>query len=51
LRVIGTLGVLLLGKRAENLSTIKPLLDSSGKNGFRMSANLHDQVFRDAGEF
>jgi predicted nucleic acid-binding protein len=51
LRVIGTLGVLLLGKRAEHLSTIKPLLDSLGKNDFRMSANLYDQVLRDAGEF
>lgn len=51
LRVIGTLGVLLLGKRAEHLSIIKPLLDSLGKNDFRMSANLYDQVLRDAGEF
>lgn len=39
LPVIGTLGVLLLGKRAAHLSAIKPLLDS-----------LYDQVLRDAGE-
>jgi predicted nucleic acid-binding protein len=51
LRVIGTLGVLLLGKRAEYLSAIKPLLDSLGQNDFRMSANLYDQDLCDAGEF
>jgi uncharacterized protein len=51
LRVIGTLGVLLLGKRAEHVSTLKPLLDSLRANDFRMSASLYDQVLRDAGEF
>jgi predicted nucleic acid-binding protein len=50
LRVIGTLGVLLLGKRAEHLSTIKSLLDSLREHDFRMSASLYDQVLRDAEE-
>jgi len=50
LRVIGTLGVLLLGKRAEHLSAIKPLLDGLRENDFRMSDTLYDQVLRDAGE-
>ena len=50
LRVIGTLGVLLLGKRAEHLSTIKPLLDSLREHDFRMSNSLYDQVLRDAGK-
>ena len=50
LRVIGTLGVLLLGKRAEHLSAIKPLLDGLRENDFRTSDTLYDQVLRDAGE-
>ena len=50
LRVIGTLGVLLLGKRAKHLATIKPLLDSLREHDFRMSNSLYDQVLRDAGE-
>lgn len=50
LHVIGTLGVLLLGKRTNHLSTIKPLLDSLRENDFRMSANLYNQVLHDAGE-
>jgi predicted nucleic acid-binding protein len=50
LRVIGTLGVLLLGKRARHLSALKPLLDNLRERDFRMSAALYDQVLRDAGE-
>ena len=50
LSVIGTLGVLLLGKRAAHLSAIKPLLDSLREHDFRMSSSLYDQVLRDAGE-
>ena len=50
LRIIGTLGVLLLGKRTAHLSTVKPLLDSLRENSFRMSDSVYDQVLRDAGE-
>jgi predicted nucleic acid-binding protein len=50
LRVIGTLGVLLLGKRTNHLPTIKPLLDNLREHDFRMSAALYAQVLRDAGE-
>ena len=50
LRVIGTLGVLLLAKRAAHLSAIKPLLDSLHDHDFRMGASLYDQVLRDANE-
>ncbi|MCX5977018.1 MAG: DUF3368 domain-containing protein [Coprothermobacterota bacterium] len=50
LRVIGTLGVLLLGKRTGHLSAIKPLLDNLRENDFHMSANLCNQVLHDAGE-
>ena len=50
LPVIGTLGVLLLGKRAELLAAIKPLLDSLRENDFSVSDSLYDQVLRDAGE-
>ena len=50
LSVIGTLGVLLLGKRAAHLSAIKPLLNVLRENDFRMSNSLYDQVLRDAGE-
>ncbi|MCI0475160.1 MAG: DUF3368 domain-containing protein [Anaerolineales bacterium] len=50
LRVMGTLGVLLLGKRANHLSALKPLLDELRERDFRMSAALYAQVLRDAGE-
>jgi hypothetical protein len=50
LRVIGTLGVLLLGKRSGRLSTLKPFLDSLREHGFHMSADLYGQVLRDVGE-
>ena len=50
LRVIGTLGVLLLGKHAKYVSTIKPLLDKLIEHDFRMGASLYDQVLRDANE-
>lgn len=50
LRVTGTLGTLLLGKRSSYLPALKPLLDHLRAHDFRMSANLYAQVLRDAGE-
>ena len=50
LPVIGTLGVLLLGKRTNHLSTIKPLMDNLREHDFCMSDSLYDQVLRDADE-
>jgi predicted nucleic acid-binding protein len=50
LRVIGTLGVLLMGKTAGHGSALKPLLDNLRESGFRMSAELYKQVLQDAEE-
>jgi predicted nucleic acid-binding protein len=50
LTVIGTLGILLLGKRAGFLETIRPSLDMLRRDGFHMSAELYDQVLQSAGE-
>lgn len=50
LRVIGTLGVLLLGKQAGHIAAIKPLLDRLHERDFRMGTDLYERVLRDAGE-
>lgn len=50
LQVIGTLGVLLLGKKTGRLATIKPLLDRLHELDFHMSTDLYEQVIQDAGE-
>jgi uncharacterized protein len=50
LRVIGTLGVLLMAKRAGHIELIKPMLDALHENGFRMSADLYAQVLKEANE-
>ena len=50
LHAIGTLGLLLLGKRTHHLSAVKPLLDKLRERGFHMSGSLYDQVLRDAQE-
>lgn len=50
LNVIGTLGVLLLGKQNKHISTIQPSLERLRERGFRMSNDLYEQVLKDAGE-
>ena len=50
LRVIGTLGVLLMGKQAGHITAVRPLLDHLLTFGFRMSTDLYEQVLKDANE-
>lgn len=50
LRVIGTLGVLLLGKQAGQIAAVRRLLDRLQERNFRMSTDLYKQVLKDAGE-
>ncbi|HEY0602678.1 MAG TPA: DUF3368 domain-containing protein [Herpetosiphonaceae bacterium] len=48
--VIGTVGVLLLAKRAQLLSAIRPSLDALLLHDFRISQRLYEQVLIDADE-
>ena len=50
LTIMGTLGVLLLGKKTGRLTTLKPHLEQLRQTGFRMSTTLHAQVLLAAGE-
>jgi hypothetical protein len=50
LPVIGTLGVLLLGKQAGHLAVIKPLLERLRDLDFHLSTDLYEKVIQDAGE-
>jgi len=50
LRIMGTLGVLLLAKRQQLLSEVKPLLDQLLAVGFYADDELVQQVLEAAGE-
>jgi predicted nucleic acid-binding protein len=50
LRVIGTLGILLLAKRAGLIATVRPLVDAVMAQGFRLSLELYRDVLELAGE-
>ena len=50
LPIIGTLGMLLAGKRKGLLLTIKPLIDGLLACDFRVSADLYEQILLDADE-
>jgi uncharacterized protein len=50
LPVIGTLGVLLAGKRRGFLSAIRPCVDALVNIGFRIAPDLYERVLGDAGE-
>ena len=50
LPIIGTLGVLLMGKRRGILPAMKPYLDRLIEFGFHISPALYERVLRDAGE-
>jgi uncharacterized protein len=50
LTVIGTLGLLLLGKQDGHLAAIEPLLEKLRSLGFYMSIDLYAEVLRTAGE-
>ena len=48
--VIGTVGVVLLAKRANLLPAIRPSLDALLQHDFRISQRLYEQALSDAGE-
>jgi len=50
LPVIGTLGVLLAGKRRGFLSAVRPCVDALVNVGFRIAPDLYQRVMTDAGE-
>ncbi|MEK7328125.1 MAG: DUF3368 domain-containing protein [Chloroflexota bacterium] len=50
LQIIGTLGVLLLGKQAGHVAAIKPLIERLRDLDFHMSTDLYQQVIKDTGE-
>ncbi|MBI4632000.1 MAG: DUF3368 domain-containing protein [Chloroflexi bacterium] len=50
LNVIGTLGILLLGKQNKHITLIQPTLNRLRERGFRMSNDLYEQVLKDASE-
>lgn len=50
LPAIGTLGILLAGKRQGLLGELKPCLDGLLAHDFRIAPSLYAQVLRDAGE-
>lgn len=50
LTVIGTLGVLVEGKRRGIVSTIRPLLEQLIANGRYLAPELVDRVLRSVGE-
>ncbi len=50
LPVVGTVGILLVAKRASLIPQVRPLLDTLIEKGFRVSAALRDRVLADAAE-
>src|SRR5437764_458255 len=50
LPLVGTLGVLLAAKQAGILPAVGPVIDDMIRQGRRVSARLHAQVLRAAGE-
>lgn len=50
LRVIGTIGLLLAGKRRGRVDAIRPLLDTLEARGFRLSSNVRATALQAAGE-
>ena len=50
LRLVGTLGVLLMAKEAGLLPTVKPILDKLRQSEFRVSDRVYQNVLAKAGE-
>jgi uncharacterized protein len=48
--LIGTLGIVVAGKRRGLLPEVRPLLDALGATGFHVASDLMRQVLDDAGE-
>lgn len=50
LPVLGTLGVLLAGKRRGFLPAVRPCIDALVNLGFRIAPDLYERIVADAGE-
>ncbi|HKZ83766.1 MAG TPA: DUF3368 domain-containing protein [Anaerolineae bacterium] len=50
LRVVGTLGILLMAKSSDHIPTVKPLVDRLRQGDFRMSTELYEHILQQAGE-
>ena len=50
IRIIGTLGILLLAKEKGLIQKIQPVIDELRKIGAYMSNNLYSRILKDAGE-
>ena len=50
LPVIGTLGILLAGKRRGFLAAVKPCVDALAQHGFHIAPDLYKRILADAGE-
>ena len=50
IKIIGTLGVLLLARDAGLIEQLKPLLDDLIKIGAYISNSLYHRILKDAGE-
>jgi len=50
LNVIGTAGLILLGKKKGYYKEIKPVVDNLTKKGFRLSNDVMEQILKEAGE-
>lgn len=49
-RIVGTLGILILAKKQKIISELRPFLEKLTQEGFRMSINLYQKVLGLAGE-
>lgn len=50
LRMIGTLGLLLLGKRMGKVTAVRPLLDTLRANKFYINDRMYHSILAEAGE-
>ena len=50
IKIIGTLGILLLAKDKGLIQEIKPIIDELKKIGAYISSSLYDRILKDAGE-
>jgi uncharacterized protein len=50
LRVIGTVGLLVVAKRASILDAVRPMLDALDAAEFRLASDVRDAILRTAGE-
>jgi predicted nucleic acid-binding protein len=50
LRVTGTMGILLIAKKADRIPAVRPILDELRQTDFRMSERVYQELLAKAGE-